>query len=802
MQLRYIEYAGGTFLSCQNRSRPPAAHALPPIAADSPASTAAPVPASAIAPSATAPSAATAAAAATTIIAAVKAFNGHGRAGDAKASAPAAPAAPAPAMAAAPATEPAAAPAKPAAPKRQEPIAPSPPAAAASEIVPMAADTYDLVSVDDVRIVPDTGGAPVDVGSLFTSGEIADALLAADGIKVADLAPANAANAASPGAPTPARPAAESLSREEITAQALTRLAERRAREAQRHAEREIERRQRHEALAAQRRASADQAQRNTERASKEANRRSKRAAKMAARQERAMAKARNRSAIAAPARLSAAQAAVASARRRPSRTRALAANIGATLGLVAAIGISIWYFSGEHGRFEREARISAAAATAASPRVAAASTPATRPGAPRISQAALLSLASVENTVERKSFQRVIRVQRGDNFFMLLMRSGVPGAEAQLANISLAGVYDVRKMKAGQLITVDFGILGEEHNRFLGVRFDSNFDRTVAIQRQSRGDFVATELKKELVTLILRTNGIIDHSVFQAGLQAGLPPEPVVRMINLFAYDVDLQRDVQKGDTFETLIEQHRDRNGDIVRHGNILFASLTLQGHTIKLYRWQGEDGEVEYFSEKGESSRKALMRTPIDGARLSSGFGYRRHPVLGYSKMHQGVDFAAPTGTPIFAAGFGQIERIGWHGGYGNSITIRHNKDYATLYGHMSGFAPGMTVGKRVNQGDIVGFVGTTGMSTGPHLHYEVHLAGKQIDPLSLKLPSRQKLAGAELARYIDMVKTVDGRFNELAKNGATGNGITLAGDQEADTGCVNGARLDPTDKKACE
>jgi len=166
-----------------------------------------------------------------------------------------------------------------------------------------------------------------------------------------------------------------------------------------------------------------------------------------------------------------------------------------------------------------------------------------------------------------------------------------------------------------------------------------------------------------------------------------------------------------------------------------------------------------------------------------------------------LHQGTDFAAPTGTPIYAAGSGQIERIGWAGGYGNSITIRHNKEYATLYGHMSGFAPGMTQGKRVQQGDIIGFVGTTGMSTGPHLHYEVHLNGKQIDPLSLKLPSRQRLQGQELARYLDYVKTVNTRFQVLAKNGATGQGIAAA-EQEADTGCVNGVRLDPTDKRACE
>jgi murein DD-endopeptidase MepM/ murein hydrolase activator NlpD len=714
MDLRYIEYAGGNFLSCQTQSRPTAARVerapAPPAAEPKPPVTAAAKPAE----------------------------------------------------------------------KRN----------GASAVV---ADNFDLVSVDDIHFDADQPEGPaVDVRDLFTSGEIPGAVLVSDG------APFAGAVAAPPAAPAPpaekpapaavAAPAKAEPSQAELTAQAVARLEERRAREAARHAEREAERRARKESALAERRARevAGEAEKQSTRAAKDAQRQARRAARDASRRQRLAARAQQRAARPAPSP---------EARRR----RTLIANVASALGLVAAVGASIWYFAAEQGRFERETRMSAAAATPSTSAAKPAAAP--RAALPRAPQAALLSLAAVESQTERRSFQQVVRVQRGEYFRDLLMRGGVVGADAQMANISLAGVYDVRKMKAGQLVTIDFGILGEEHNRFLGVRFDSNFDRTVAVQRQSRGDFVATEIKKEIITQLLRTNGTIDHSVFQAGLQAGLPPEPVVRMINLFAYDVDFQRDVQKGDTFETLIEQHRDARGDIVRHGNILFAALTLQGQTIKLYRWQGDDGEIDYFSETGHSSRKALMRTPIDGARLSSGFGYRRHPVLGYSKMHQGTDFAAPTGTPIYAAGSGQLERIGWQGGYGNAIMIRHNKEYQTLYGHMSGFAPGMHPGKRVQQGDIIGYVGSTGMSTGPHLHYEVHFNSKQIDPLSLKLPSRQRLTGQELARYLDYVKTVNTRFQGLARSGATGTGIASA-ETEADTGCVNGARLDPTDKRACE
>ena len=680
---------------------------------------------------------------------------------------------------------------------------------------PIAPDHFDLVSTDEVHFDADQPlGAPVDVRALFTSNEIPGAVLVADGAPVAknaaviakpEASPEKAASVAAPqpeASPAPPAPAAAlpvalraELSPAELTAQAVARLAERRAREAARHAEREAERRARKEAVLAARRAreEADKARENTEKAAKGATRQAKRAAREAARRQRAMDRARKRADAKPRAELSPAA----------RRLRMVAANSVSALGLVAAIGVSIWYFAGQDNRASGTAKKDASSTALVTQANAAVPIPAGRNSAlPRASQAALLALATIENETERRSFQQVVRVQRGEIFQEVLMRAGVYGADAQKASISLAGVYDVRKMKPGVLITVDFGILGEEYNRFLGVRFDSNFDRTVAIQRQSRGDFVATEIKKEILTQILRTNGTIDHSVFQAGLQAGLPPEPVVRMINLFAYDVDFQRDVQKGDSFEALIEQHKDQRGDIIRHGNILFASMTLQGQTIKLYRWQGDDGEVDYFSETGHSSKKALMRTPIDGARLSSGFGYRRHPVLGYSKLHTGTDFAAPTGTPIYAAGSGQIERIGWAGGYGNSITIRHNKEYATLYGHMSGFAPGMSLGKRVKQGDIIGFVGTTGLSTGPHLHYEVHVGNKPIDPLSLKLPSRQRLQGKELARYLDYVKTVDTRFRVLAQNGATGTALVAAQEQEADTGCVNGVRLDPTDKRACE
>jgi murein DD-endopeptidase MepM/ murein hydrolase activator NlpD len=651
---------------------------------------------------------------------------------------------------------------------------------------------YDLVPVADIDIRPDFRSASVDLRELFTSGDIPDAVLVADdaltgSFAAADIAQLQREAARLPSAPSRSAPSRSAPSRSNDAAS---------KRAPPREAARPDEARRN---LPAHRPESRPTESRPPESRPPESRptarhpsaptaRKSRRGARGAKSTERWLRKVADRAV-------------------RPAfsaRYGMLAANGVAAFGLAAAIGAAAWYAVAVPGqRPVLASGLSTVAAAAIDPRTTSAIIPASAPGLslPEIGKASLLAVGDVENASERRSFQRVVRVRRGDNFFVLLMRSGVPGAEAQQANISLAGVYDVRKMRAGQLVTVTFGILGEDHNRFLGVRFDTDIDRSVTIQRQPHGDFTATEIKKELTTRLVRNNGTINHSVFQGLLQSGLPAEPVIRMINLFAYDVDFQRDIQKGDTFETLVEQQRDAHGNIVRYGDILYASLTVGGRTYKLYRWQNEDGSVDYLNEHGESSRKALMRTPIDGARISSGFGLRRHPILGYSRMHTGVDFAAPKGTPIYAAGSGDIMRIGWLGGYGNAIMIHHNKEYDTLYGHMSGFVPGMKVGRHVKQGDVIGYVGATGMATGPHLHYEVHYDGKPINPLTLKLPARQRLVGADLKRFQAMVKDLDSRYRTLARNGATGGALAMANEQEADTGCVNGVRLDPTDKRAC-
>jgi murein DD-endopeptidase MepM/ murein hydrolase activator NlpD len=231
-----------------------------------------------------------------------------------------------------------------------------------------------------------------------------------------------------------------------------------------------------------------------------------------------------------------------------------------------------------------------------------------------------------------------------------------------------------------------------------------------------------------------------------------------VADLIKTFSFDVDFQRDIQDGDSFEVLYERMENEDGEFVKSGKILFASLTLSGKTIPVYYFE-RDGDGEYFTPNGEAIRKSLLRTPVDGARITSGFGMRMHPLLGFSKMHKGIDFGAPTGTPIYAAGSGTVVEIGKKGSFGNYIRIRHNGEYQTAYGHMSRFAKGLVKGEKVKQGQVIGYVGATGRATGPHLHYEIMVAGAQVNPAKVKTVASNKLTGKQLKAFQATVEKTD-------------------------------------------
>jgi murein DD-endopeptidase MepM/ murein hydrolase activator NlpD len=342
------------------------------------------------------------------------------------------------------------------------------------------------------------------------------------------------------------------------------------------------------------------------------------------------------------------------------------------------------------------------------------------------------------------------LRVARGDTLMDMLVDAGVARREAHGAIVALRELYDPRKLKPGQEIRVALSG-GENAGRLLALGLQPDVEHDLRVTRMPDDAFVAEILDRELLRVAITAEGKIDNNLSAAATDAGLPMPVLVEMIRVFSFDVDFQRELQPGDSFEVLYEALFEDDGSLAKTDGVLYASLTLSGERLDMYNFTPRSGHDDFFDRKGRSVRKTLMRTPIDGARLSSRFGMRKHPILGYSRLHKGTDFAAPRGTPIYAAGKGVIESAGRNGGYGKYIRIRHNSTYKTAYAHMSRIAKGMRRGKRVRQGQIIGYVGSTGRSTGPHLHYEVLRGGRQVNPLKIKLPSGEKLKAVDLEDF---------------------------------------------------
>jgi murein DD-endopeptidase MepM/ murein hydrolase activator NlpD len=358
---------------------------------------------------------------------------------------------------------------------------------------------------------------------------------------------------------------------------------------------------------------------------------------------------------------------------------------------------------------------------------------------------------------------QKVIEVRPGDTLYGVLVDAGVTEDDAKNAVGAIADVFSPRDLRAGQEIKLNITTASGTRQRdadpqLMSLSFEPDVTTDVKLTRNDTGSFIAAAFDKPIVEDNRRAAGIINSSLFDAAQEAGVPMPVVADLIKTFSFDVDFQRDIQDGDAFEIVYERMENEDGDFVKSGKILFASLTLSGKTIPVYYFE-RDGDGEYFTPNGEAIRKSLLRTPVDGARITSGFGMRMHPLLGYSKMHKGIDFGAPTGTPIFAAGSGTIVEIGKKGAYGNYIRIRHNGEYQTAYAHMSKFAKGLSKGEKVKQGDVIGYVGTTGRSTGPHLHYEIMAGGAQINPAKVKTVASNKLAGKQLKAFQAQVAKID-------------------------------------------
>ena len=288
-------------------------------------------------------------------------------------------------------------------------------------------------------------------------------------------------------------------------------------------------------------------------------------------------------------------------------------------------------------------------------------------------------------------------------------------------------------------------------------VNFVYPINNTTSVEiRKYQNDFLLKENILQLYRKEVVVKNVIKNNLYSSAVDSGIEPNIIVEFARIFGFEVDFQRDIRKGDWFEILYEKFEDDNDKVRDTGKIIYASMYVNGEEINLYNFNFKNDE-EYYDIKGKSITKSLMKTPINGARLSSSFGMRKHPILGYNKMHRGTDFAAPSGTPIMASGSGTITRARWCGGGGNCVKIKHNSTYETIYAHMKAFAKGIREGKKVRQGQIIGYVGSTGLSTGPHLHYEVLVNGKKVNSQKLKLPSGKILKGDARKQFeLDRIK----------------------------------------------
>lgn len=368
----------------------------------------------------------------------------------------------------------------------------------------------------------------------------------------------------------------------------------------------------------------------------------------------------------------------------------------------------------------------------------------------------------SVEWTVQGEENQPEVKddvliVEKGDHFIGILQKLGMEYTEASQAASALkkAG-YDVRSLQAGQKInitkTVDvpFGELLSVDK----IVIEPSASVKYIVTRNEDEKYVAEAEQQELKNENKTISGTIRNSLAATMRNAGVPQTVVSNFANIFTYKVNFRSDIKAGDTFRVMYDRKMAPDGRVVKNGNILYAELNLgKKNKIALYRYKDSSGNIDYYDEKGMALKRALVRKPLEfsSARISSHFGWRRHPILKQRILHSGVDYAAPMGSRIYASGDGVVQRAQWAGGYGRYVVIRHNSEYSTGYAHMSGFARGIRPGVRVKQGQVIGYVGSTGRSTGPHLHFEIIKNGKKVDPLKIKAATGANLAGADLRKF---------------------------------------------------
>lgn len=359
----------------------------------------------------------------------------------------------------------------------------------------------------------------------------------------------------------------------------------------------------------------------------------------------------------------------------------------------------------------------------------------------------------------KEKTIEKELTVSKGDTFISLLTGLGMEYNDAHSLYLKLKKVYDPANLKIGQKLAVTV-IEDQETNQMLSLEsivIEPKAGHRYILEKNDQKEYIAKAEKDELIEEVNSASGTISGSLSVSMRKQGIPGKIVAKFSNIFGQAVDFRRDVRSGDKFEVIYENHITPSGEVVKTGNILYAGLILRRNKLELYRFTDKNGNVDYYNEKGLAMKRTLHRKPLafQKARISSPFGKRRHPILKRTIVHWGVDYAAPKGTAIYAGGDGVVLVAKYNGSYGNYIKIRHNSEYSTAYGHMKGFAKGIRPGVRVKQGQVIGYVGSTGRSTGPHLHYEVVKNGRRVNPLSIKAAAGENLKGNNLKKFKQQV-----------------------------------------------
>tara|TARA_B100002019_G_scaffold248099_1_gene226886 strand:- start:1006 stop:2304 length:1299 start_codon:yes stop_codon:yes gene_type:complete len=371
-------------------------------------------------------------------------------------------------------------------------------------------------------------------------------------------------------------------------------------------------------------------------------------------------------------------------------------------------------------------------------------------------------TLNTLTSNLKPRYVTKIYKVQKGDTFENIIGIVNLPAQEKKKFYKIIKKQNEIKSLKQNQ--KVYFKLDTKDTIKILEFKLEIDKKRDLVLLRvNNKKDFISKIIEKNLTKVIVFKEGSIDSSLYNTATELGIKPNTIIEFARLYGFQVDFQRDIWKGDSFQIIYEQFENEDGSLIESGDIIYSNLNIQGNDLNLYKFILGNKEIDYFDENGRSMRKTLMKTPINGARLSSPFGKRKHPILGFTKMHTGTDFAAPTGTPIMASGDGVVTRAQWCGGGGNCVKIKHNSTYQTVYAHMSKFGRGIKKGVKVRQGQIIGYVGSTGLSTGPHLHYEVIENGKKINSQKLRLPSGKTLKGEQRNRFevnkikIDVLKS---------------------------------------------